>query len=184
MMEQAAISERELALSAHTRRKAFHKGIAAKAAALRAPAVAQPIEPAAADDALVVALEAVLVAPPPTKKNWFEIIGVGPERVTVAAVQAATCDHFGITHTDLISDRRNPCVVIPRHVGMFLSKEMTTNSLVQIGRKFGLKDHTSVLYAVRKIYRLMLRGDAVVIEAITKIKAALDLGEKTNACAE
>jgi chromosomal replication initiator protein len=61
--------------------------------------------------------------------------------------------HFSITRADVLSSRRTAIVVRPRHVAMYLAKSLTSNSLPEIGRRFGGRDHTTVMHAVRKIER-------------------------------
>ena len=59
--------------------------------------------------------------------------------------------HFGVSKHDILSQRRHRSIVWPRQVGMFLAKAMTARSLPEIGRRFGGRDHTTVLHAIRKI---------------------------------
>ena len=59
--------------------------------------------------------------------------------------------HYNVARTDLLSPRRARTVVVPRQVGMYLAKKMTARSLPEIGRRFGGRDHSTVLHAVRKI---------------------------------
>lgn len=63
-----------------------------------------------------------------------------------------------ISFNEMISDRRNNKIITFRHVGMYLSKLLTTKSLPEIGRKFGGKDHTSVLHACRKVEAAIAAG--------------------------
>ncbi|MBO0661517.1 chromosomal replication initiator protein DnaA [Jiella sp. MQZ9-1] len=59
--------------------------------------------------------------------------------------------HYNVTRTDLLSSRRTKTIVRPRQIAMYLAKTMTPRSLPEIGRRFGGRDHTTVLHAVRKI---------------------------------
>ena len=59
--------------------------------------------------------------------------------------------HFAVSKADILSDRRHRSVVRPRQVGMYLAKQLTSRSLPEIGRRFGNRDHTTVLHAIRKI---------------------------------
>ena len=65
----------------------------------------------------------------------------------------ACADFYGVSPLDVLSHRRTADVIRPRHVAMFLAKEMTSNSLPTIGRRFNDRDHTTVLSAFRKIDR-------------------------------
>ncbi len=78
----------------------------------------------------------------------------GDRRVTVDDIQKATSEHFGLKQADLISERRTRSVARPRQAAMWLAKQLTTRSLPDIGRRFGGRDHTTVLHAVRRIEEL------------------------------
>jgi chromosomal replication initiator protein len=80
----------------------------------------------------------------------------GEKRVTVDDIQKATAEHFGLKQADLISERRTRSVARPRQAAMWLAKQLTTRSLPDIGRRFGGRDHTTVLHAVRRIEELRL----------------------------
>ncbi len=82
----------------------------------------------------------------------------GEKRVTVDDIQKAAADHFGLKQADLISERRTRSVARPRQAAMWLAKQLTTRSLPDIGRRFGGRDHTTVLHAVRRIESLR-QGD-------------------------
>ena len=94
----------------------------------------------------------------------------GDKRITVDDIQKATAEHFGMKQADLLSERRTRAVARPRQAAMYLAKQMTTRSLPDIGRRFGGRDHTTVLHAVRRIEELKA-GDAVLaadLEAIAR----------------
>lgn len=74
---------------------------------------------------------------------------------TVLSIVKATCDHFGRTYADIVSPRRDMSCVAPRHVAMYLAKTLTSQSFPEIGRRMGDRDHTTVLFAVRKIKALI-----------------------------
>ena len=75
-------------------------------------------------------------------------------KVTVDQIQKTVAEHYGLTQADLISERRARAVARPRQVAMWLAKQITTRSLPDIGRRFGGRDHTTVLHAVRRIESL------------------------------
>jgi chromosomal replication initiator protein len=94
----------------------------------------------------------------------------GEKRVTVDDIQKATAEHFGLKQADLISERRNRAIARPRQAAMWLAKQLTTRSLPDIGRRFGGRDHTTVLHAVRRIDELRA-GDAQLardLETLTR----------------
>ena len=70
---------------------------------------------------------------------------------SIAAVQQAACERFGITHDELLSRSRVERVVWPRQAAMYLCKELTEHSLPTIARAFGGRDHTTVLYACKRV---------------------------------
>lgn len=75
--------------------------------------------------------------------------------VTVKIIQSAVCAVAGVTLCDLLSERRTKNVVVPRHIAIALSKHFTHRSLPDIGRRFGDRDHTTVLHAVNKLQPIM-----------------------------
>lgn len=72
-------------------------------------------------------------------------------RTTMREIQTVTADHYGLKRVDLLSRRRTQKIVRPRQVAMYLCKQITTKSLPEIARAFDGRDHTTVMYAVRKI---------------------------------
>ena len=78
----------------------------------------------------------------------------GERRITVDDIQKAVSEYYGMKQADLLSDRRNRAIARPRQVAMWLCKQLTTRSLPDIGRRFGGRDHTTVLHAVRNIEEL------------------------------
>jgi chromosomal replication initiator protein len=91
-------------------------------------------------------------------------------RVTVDEIQKTVAAHFALKQDDLLSSRRARAVARPRQVAMFLAKTMTTRSYPDIGRRFGGRDHTTVLHAVKVIERLIAEdaGMARDVEALTR----------------
>jgi len=79
------------------------------------------------------------------------ISGVEPRRIKIEDILRIVSRHFGVSRADLLSQRRHRSVVWPRQIGMYLAKQMTSRSLPEIGRRFGGRDHTTVLHAIRKI---------------------------------
>ena len=76
------------------------------------------------------------------------------QRLTVDRIQRATCEVFKVTLTDMVSKRRARIVARPRQVAMYLCKKLTKRSLPDIGRRFGGRDHTTVMHAVKRIEEL------------------------------
>lgn len=76
-------------------------------------------------------------------------------RVTIDEIQRKVAEHYGLKLADMYSVRRSRNVARPRQVAMYLCKKLTPRSLPEIGRKFGGRDHTTVMHAVRKIEELI-----------------------------
>ncbi|RKE53449.1 chromosomal replication initiator protein DnaA [Sphingomonas sp. PP-CC-3G-468] len=83
-----------------------------------------------------------------------EVLRGAQKRVTIDEIQKLVSAHFELKPLDLISARRARAVARPRQIAMYLAKRLTTRSLPEIGRKFGGRDHSTVIHAVRKIEEL------------------------------
>jgi chromosomal replication initiator protein len=83
------------------------------------------------------------------------------KRVTVDQIQKAVAEHYGLKQADMISERRARAVARPRQAAMWIAKQITTRSLPDIGRRFGGRDHTTVLHAVRRIEELKAEDPAL-----------------------
>jgi chromosomal replication initiator protein len=77
--------------------------------------------------------------------------GVEPRRIKIEDILRIVSRHFAVSKQDILSQRRHRSVVRPRQIGMYLAKHLTSRSLPEIGRRFGDRDHTTVLHAIRKI---------------------------------
>lgn len=77
--------------------------------------------------------------------------GIEPRRIKIEDILRIISRHYGVSKGDILSQRRHRSVVWPRQIGMYLAKQMTSRSLPEIGRRFGNRDHTTVLHAIRKI---------------------------------
>jgi chromosomal replication initiator protein len=95
-----------------------------------------------------------------------------PKRVKIDEIQNLVARHYSVTRGDILSSRRTATVVKPRQVAMYLSKTLTLRSLPEIGRRFGGRDHTTVLHAVRKIEGLVAI-DAALREELELLKRML-----------
>jgi chromosomal replication initiator protein len=94
----------------------------------------------------------------------------GERRLTVDEIQKATAEHFGLKPADLVSACRARAVARPRQAAMWLVKQFTTRSLPDIGRRFGGRDHTTVMHAVRRIEALRISDPQLArdLEALTR----------------
>ena len=94
------------------------------------------------------------------------------QRLTVDKIQRAVAEEFGITLDDMVSKRRARAVARPRQVAMYLCKTMTKRSLPDIGRRFGGRDHTTVMHAVKRITSLMAE-DAAFAARVKNVESKL-----------
>jgi len=83
-----------------------------------------------------------------------DVLRGAQRRVTIDEIQKLVSQHFELKPLDLVSARRSRAVARPRQIAMYLAKRLTTRSLPEIGRKFGGRDHSTVIHAVRKIEEL------------------------------
>jgi chromosomal replication initiator protein len=95
-----------------------------------------------------------------------------PKRVKIEDIQRIVARQYNVSRADLLSSRRTANVVRPRQVAMYLAKTLTLRSLPEIGRRFGGRDHTTVLHAVRKIENLV-NTDTALAEEIELLKRQL-----------
>ena len=103
-----------------------------------------------------------------------------PKRVRIEDIQRIVARQYNVSRADLLSSRRTANVVRPRQVAMYLAKVLTLRSLPEIGRRFGGRDHTTVLHAVRKIETLA-GSDTTLAEEIEFAQApAPRLKSRTN----
>ena len=84
-----------------------------------------------------------------------DLLRAHDRRLTMEEIQKRVAEHFKIRVSDMSSARRSRAVARPRQVAMYLSKQLTSRSLPEIGRAFGGRDHTTVMHAVRKVEELM-----------------------------
>jgi chromosomal replication initiator protein len=89
-----------------------------------------------------------------------DLLRAHDRRVTIEEIQKRVAEHYNIKLSDMHSVRRARAVARPRQVAMWLAKQLTTRSLPEIGRKFGGRDHTTVMHAVKKIEELRATDSA------------------------
>jgi len=89
-----------------------------------------------------------------TQEVLQDLLRSHDRRITIDEIQRKVAEHYNIRLSDMHSARRARAVARPRQVAMYLSKQLTARSLPEIGRKFGGRDHTTVMHAVRKIEEL------------------------------
>lgn len=120
---------------------------------------------------------ATLVGRPVTLESAQELLRdllrANDRRVTIEEIQKRVAEHFNIKLADMQSPRRARSVARPRQIAMFLAKQLTTRSLPEIGRKFGGRDHTTVMHAVKKVEELCA-ADLGFAEDVDLLKRMLD----------
>lgn len=104
-----------------------------------------------------------------TQEVLQDLLRANDRRVTVDEIQRQVADYYNIKLSDLLSARRARQVARPRQVAMYLSKQLTSMSLPAIGRKFGGRDHTTVMHAVKRIEELR-QTDSVLEEDILHLE--------------
>lgn len=94
-----------------------------------------------------------------------DLLRASERKLTIDEIMKKTCEHYNLRMSDMTSARRSRSVARPRQMAMWLSKKLTPRSYPEIGRKFGGKDHTTVLYAVRKIEELIAAEPQIAEDA-------------------
>jgi chromosomal replication initiator protein len=107
-----------------------------------------------------------------THEVLHDILKAHDRRLTIEEIQRKVAEHYNIRLTDMSSARRARAVARPRQVAMWLAKQLTQRSLPEIGRKFGNRDHTTVMHAVSRIHELMAR-DAAFAEDVELLRRML-----------
>ncbi|MFB2549904.1 chromosomal replication initiator protein DnaA [Ensifer soli] len=96
-----------------------------------------------------------------------------PRRVRIEDIQRVVAKHYNVSRQELVSNRRTRVIVKPRQIAMYLAKALTPRSFPEIGRRFGGRDHTTVLHAVRKIED-MIAGDTKLSHEIELLKRLIN----------
>lgn len=95
------------------------------------------------------------VIPSVNASEYEEIISTGLPLSIVRIIQVIVGSHYGFKRSEIISEERTKNMTFARHVAVYLTKEMTKMSLPQIGMKFGRRDHTTILHAIKRIDYLL-----------------------------
>ena len=120
-----------------------------------------------------------------------DLLRANDRRVTIEEIQKAVVEHYSIRMADMTSARRSRAIARPRQVAMYLAKQLTPRSLPEIGKKFGGRDHTTVMHAVRQIERLTAedrthrrrpRGAEAQAPGLTARRAARKLSPRAHFC--
>ena len=106
------------------------------------------------------------------KKILKDFINSGSKSINVEAIQNLVASYFNLNLQEMLSPRRSRSLARPRQIAMYLSKQHTTNSLPDIGRKFSNRDHTTVIHAVKKIDEL-IKNDNEIKQNVEEIRKKL-----------
>jgi hypothetical protein len=169
-------------LEAYTRRRNFHLSIEQKAADLEAAKLREEVEGFGEPLPVGAKSEADTIEPksfpaetdPPKLPLIYQapgapVVSFDATEVahpTIAEILKAVAKYYRVRVADIKSARRTHDVVLPRQVAMYLSKELTPFSLPVIGRHFGGRDHTTILWGVRKVARLVQVDQAVAYDVV------------------
>lgn len=102
-----------------------------------------------------------------------DILKAYDRRVTIEEIQKKVAEHWNIRLTDMFSARRARNVARPRQVAMYLAKQLTSCSLPEIGKKFGNRDHTTVMHAVSRVDEL-IQQDSILAEEVALLRRMLE----------
>ncbi|HUD62121.1 MAG TPA: chromosomal replication initiator protein DnaA [Acetobacteraceae bacterium] len=108
-----------------------------------------------------------------TQEVLHDILKAHDRRVTIEEIQKRVAEHFSMRMSDMTSARRARAVARPRQVAMYLAKQLTQRSLPEIGRRFGNRDHTTVMHAVARVTELIGR-DAGFAEDVELLRRMLE----------
>jgi len=106
------------------------------------------------------------------KKILKDFISSNNKTINVELIQNLVASYFNLNIQELLSSRRSRSLARPRQIAMYLAKQLTTNSLPDIGRKFSNRDHTTVIHAVKKIDEL-IKKDNEIRQSVADLKKKL-----------
>ncbi|WP_093417833.1 chromosomal replication initiator protein DnaA [Tranquillimonas alkanivorans] len=110
---------------------------------------------------------------PMTQECLVDILRQSDRKTTIDEIQRKVCDHYNIRISDLVGPKRTRIFARPRQIAMYLCKHMTQRSLPEIGRKFGGRDHTTIMHGVKKIEELKSQ-DSQIAEDLEMLRRALE----------
>jgi chromosomal replication initiator protein len=107
------------------------------------------------------------------KEVLRDLLRTSERRITIDEIQRKVADYYNVRMGDMLSARRSRAVARPRQIAMYLAKQLTTRSLPEIGRKFGGRDHTTVIHAVKKVEQLR-ESDPSIEEDVDLLQRSLE----------
>ncbi|SFS19136.1 chromosomal replication initiator protein DnaA [Yoonia litorea] len=107
-----------------------------------------------------------------TQDCLSDVLKASDRKVTVEEIQRKVSEHYNIRLSDMIGPKRLRTYARPRQIAMYLAKQMTSRSLPEIGRRFGGRDHTTVMHGVKRIEELMAK-DSQISDDLELLRRAL-----------
>ena len=107
-----------------------------------------------------------------TQDCLADILRASDRKVTIEEIQRKVAEHYNIRLSDMIGPKRVRTIARPRQIAMYLAKQLTSRSLPDIGRRFGGRDHTTIMHGVRKIEELMT-ADSQLSDDLQMLKRLL-----------
>ena len=108
-----------------------------------------------------------------TQTQLRDLLRAQDRRVTIEEIQKKVAEHYKIRMADMVSSRKQQAIARPRQIAMYLAKRLTSRSLPEIGRKFGGRDHTTVMHGVKRVEGLMA-GDSGFAEDVELLERMLE----------
>ncbi|TCP60005.1 chromosomal replication initiator protein DnaA [Rhodovulum bhavnagarense] len=108
-----------------------------------------------------------------TQDCLADILRASDRKVTIEVIQRRVSEHFNMRLSDMIGPKRHRTIARPRQIAMYLSKQLTSRSLPEIGRHFGGRDHTTVIHAVKRIEELRA-ADPQIAEDLELLRRMLE----------
>ena len=102
-----------------------------------------------------------------------EVVETNKNELNIAKIRKVVCDYYNITKQQICSANRTKNIAIPRHIAMYLCREMLDSSYKEIGNEFGKRDHSTVINACEKVESLC-KSDSSYIQAIIEIKKRIN----------
>ena len=107
-----------------------------------------------------------------TQDCLADILRASDRKITIEEIQRKVAEHYNIRLSDMIGPKRVRTIARPRQIAMYLAKQLTSRSLPDIGRRFGGRDHTTIMHGVKKIEELMT-GDSQMSDDLQMLKRLL-----------
>ena len=123
--------------------------------------------------AVIAAINGLEITLEKAQDALADILRATDRKVTVEEIQRKVAEHYNIRLSDLIGPKRVRTIARPRQIAMYLCKSLTSRSLPEIGRRFGGRDHTTIMHGVRRIEELKAT-DGQIAEDVEMLRRALE----------